>query len=53
MDREVLWRIFEDTGSVEAYLLYRDILDEKDLPESEEPRDANIYRGGSTPGAGY
>ncbi len=47
MDREALWKMFEDTGSVEAYLLYRDILDQQGQPESEEPRNADIYGGSS------
>ncbi|MFA9380495.1 MAG: YqzL family protein [Acetanaerobacterium sp.] len=52
MDREALWKIFEDTGSVEVYLLYRDILNEQGLPESEEPRNADIYGGSSAQSTG-
>ena len=44
MDREQLWKIFENTGSVEAYLLYKDIVDVTKTPENEEPQDADMYR---------
>ncbi len=53
MDREALWKIFEDTGSVEAYLLYKDTLFQQGLPESEEPQNANMYRGSGAQGTGY
>lgn len=53
MDREALWKIFEDTGSVEAYLLYRDILNRQPEPESEEPCDADLYGGSRAQSAGY
>ncbi|WP_242871707.1 YqzL family protein [Acetanaerobacterium elongatum] len=50
MDREALWRIFEDTGSVEAYLLYKDNQFLQGLAESEEPQDADMYRGSGAKG---
>ena len=53
MDREALWRIFEDTGSVEAYLLYKDTHLLQGLAESEDPQNADMYRGSGAQGSGH
>ncbi len=53
VDREALWKLFEDTGSVEAYLQYRDILNRQGQPESEEPQDADLYGGSCAKSTGY
>lgn len=53
MDRETLWKVFENTGSVEAYLQYKKLSQTADVKNGKEQENANLYRWAGTEGQGH